>query len=293
MGNHVTKRGKPLKAKTEVVLISEPSDFLHVNARPVSPPVLPQKQPAPALWYELLNSIEVNTEEVHEDDAFSQAATDVCALILSMLSVRDLCRVQQTNRFWYNMGKINRIWRDLTLHVASVEQWKSKTQLLDMAAAEVAATENGDVSLVVKWKRVCRENYRQRYCIRCSQKYRECMNIMNTCRIHSGKRAFVRLDLLFNCHVVVRKIIRETGHKIAAQTAVCIGERVPMCNFGTTTPLVWGTVPFARLLHRVLCVRPTPLPSASDRQHQRVAHVSSLCKPIQEAIQIDDGTQVI
>lgn len=122
----------------------------------------------------MLNSIAIRVDEIEidDEDQISRAAKDVCIQVLSYLSLRDLCHVQQVSQFWYEMARENELWKIVTLLQARRENWYT--------LPEIQKKQNKDN---IKWKRIARDHYQPRLCVNCGKVYRRCYNKPTSCMV--------------------------------------------------------------------------------------------------------------
>jgi len=112
------------------------------------------------------------TDEENLDDLQrAQLPVDIFLLVFSYLSVKDLCRLQRTSRFWNTLCTNSHTWKKLVEETGW--DYKHCTIIVDSST----------------WKEIYKSFWRERKCIRCASLYRECNNNDYACFYHRGTRA--------------------------------------------------------------------------------------------------------
>lgn len=179
MGGFVTKSKKSKTESDELYFQRKDADSPEEWASRTAPKHN-GKAVHPPLGIGLLDSISVSLDEVEfdEEDKISRTAKDVVMMVLSHLSLRDLCHVQQVSKLWYEVARDNDLWKVVLFRICQEDNWVTRAPVLHMDANQ-------------KWKKVAREHYMPRKCHVCGAVYRTCTNGREACKVHTGERDIV------------------------------------------------------------------------------------------------------
>jgi len=125
--------------------------------------------------------VDSNAIVIDEGDQISRATAFVVYRILSLLSMRDLCNVQQVSHFWYLLGNENEIWKLIVMRDSF--SWES-------CSKGMVNTLRGS-TLPVKWKKIAREECGQQQCWKCKKKFQKCRNSAIACMYHPQGRELI------------------------------------------------------------------------------------------------------
>eukprot|EP01112_Ceratiomyxa_fruticulosa_P018594 TRINITY_DN5977_c0_g1_i2.p1 TRINITY_DN5977_c0_g1~~TRINITY_DN5977_c0_g1_i2.p1 ORF type:complete len:229 (-),score=49.67 TRINITY_DN5977_c0_g1_i2:105-791(-) len=132
----------------------------------------------------LMTSVALDTTEctMDEQDFLSHSAMELVLIVLSYLTISDLCRVQQLSKFWYLTGKENQLWKKLLER----ECLKWNAMVNEPLLVKLKADVNSE-----RWKKICVNYMMLKVCKQCKKVYRESKNNPNACRRHSGIRDII------------------------------------------------------------------------------------------------------
>eukprot|EP00026_Physarum_polycephalum_P007194 Phypoly_transcript_07251.p1 GENE.Phypoly_transcript_07251~~Phypoly_transcript_07251.p1 ORF type:complete len:308 (+),score=33.69 Phypoly_transcript_07251:476-1399(+) len=125
--------------------------------------------------------IDCNSFVIDESDQLSRTTTHVIWRILSMLTMRELCNVQQVSHFWYSAGKENEVWKLLLLRDSLIWEASSKGLVNTLKSS----------ALPVKWKKIAREECSLQQCWKCKRKFQKCHNSAIACMYHPQGRELI------------------------------------------------------------------------------------------------------
>ncbi|KAH3732195.1 hypothetical protein Pelo_16973 [Pelomyxa schiedti] len=86
--------------------------------------------------------------------------------VLELLDIKSLGRIQQTSKFWYQMGRSNSLWKSALLNTSM--KWGRKFR--DQLILSTRLLDDGST----KWKHAAFFWVAQNVCLKCNQTYRRC-----------------------------------------------------------------------------------------------------------------------
>jgi len=98
-----------------------------------------------------------------------------------MLTMKELCSVQQVSHFWYAAGKENEVWKMVLLRDCPIWESSSKGLVHTLKSS----------SLPVKWKKIAREECANLECWKCKRRFQKCKNSPVACMYHPQGRELI------------------------------------------------------------------------------------------------------